>query len=42
MFIKKEFIIHIEFRKAKEMEGNGKDILVHDIHMFSELYLQEY
>lgn len=22
VFIKKEFIIHIEFRKAKEMEGN--------------------
>lgn len=42
VFIKKEFIIHIEFRKAKEMEGNGKDILVHNIHMFSELCLQEY
>lgn len=34
MFIEKEFIIHIEFRKAKEMERNGKENFVHDVHVW--------
>lgn len=27
-----------QFGKAKVMEGKGKDVLVYDIHMCSELY----
>lgn len=34
MFIEKQYIIHIEFRKAKEMERNGKENFVHDVHVW--------
>lgn len=39
MFVKKR-IHNSQFGKAKDMEGKGKDILVYDIHMFSEVCVQ--
>lgn len=41
MFIEKEFIIHIEFRKAKEWKGMLKRVWFMT-STFGELYLQEY
>lgn len=36
----KKSIHNLQFGKAKDMEGKGKDILIYDIHPFSGLCVQ--
>lgn len=41
VFIEKQFIVHIEFVKAKEIEEYAKYTLFCEIHIFSNFCVQE-